>query len=307
MDDSAAYYGEGSGGNSTRRVWKGWEGVIPQYIRYACFSWQFIKFTFIFYLCIRQHWVLNERRRIPRVLFGKLPPEIFNRARAYHEELNYLKMVLCVWMILVEVWIVLYAGFTKYWFLSGPILEWLGVWPDHWDQETGESIIFSVFCILHINCFPLPIELWRVFKIEEKYGFNKMSAWQYVQDFGKMLLLEIVVGTATGIAVLWIVKETGKLFFIWLWLFSFCWVMLTVAIYPHVIAPIFDEYTPLREGRLRNRLKKLANFLGFPLEEILVLHQNWRSEHKSAYFYGLLGAKRIVLYDTLLEGYPEVN
>lgn len=289
-----------------RKHWSGWSGVVPSRLRWACMIWVFIKFGVQFILCCLQSRVLQEKRRMPRILFGRISTDSFEMARNYNLDLIYLEMFSCLYWILYEIWTILYAGFTTVWFLSGPLLETLGVWPDDWDQETGESIVFIILCILISNMVSLPLQIYKTFVIEETYGFNKMSPEAFFLNFIKLIGVECVWSTFTGIVILWIVRAFGQNFFFWVWLFSFVWLMTTVAIYPNFIAPIFDTYTPLREGRLKDRLHRLAHFIGFPLDEVLVMHQSWRSEHRDAYFYGLLNSKRIVLYDTLLTGYPEV-
>jgi len=79
-----------------------------------------------------------------------------------------------------------------------------------------------------------------------------------------------------------------------------------MTIYPMVIAPLFDKYTPLKEGDLRTRIENLAAKIKFPLTKLYVVEGSKRSAHSNAYLYGFFNNKRIVLYDTLLKGYTKV-
>jgi STE24 endopeptidase len=82
--------------------------------------------------------------------------------------------------------------------------------------------------------------------------------------------------------------------------------MFLMTIYPMVIAPLFDKYTPLKEGELRTRIENLAAKIHFPLTKLYVVEGSKRSAHSNAYLYGFFNNKRIVLYDTLLKGYVKV-
>lgn len=83
--------------------------------------------------------------------------------------------------------------------------------------------------------------------------------------------------------------------------------MFLMTIYPLLIAPLFDKYTPLQEGPLRTRIEALAGRIKFPLTKLFVVEGSKRSAHSNAYLYGLFNNKRIVLYDTLIKGYVKVR
>ena len=80
-----------------------------------------------------------------------------------------------------------------------------------------------------------------------------------------------------------------------------------VTIYADYIAPLFDKYTPLQEGELRTKIEDLAKSLSFPLYKLYVVEGSKRSAHSNAYMYGFYKNKRIVLFDTLIEGYKPVE
>lgn len=100
--------------------------------------------------------------------------------------------------------------------------------------------------------------------------------------------------------IVWIVQIGGDLFFVWLWAFVGVISMLLITFYPVYIAPLFDKFRPLEEGKLRKSIEELAASLSFPIGQLLVVEGSKRSHHSNAYFTGLWGVKRIVLFDTLL-------
>jgi STE24 endopeptidase len=100
--------------------------------------------------------------------------------------------------------------------------------------------------------------------------------------------------------IIWIVQIGGEYFFVWLWLFVGVISLLLITFYPVYIAPLFDKFRPLEEGELKKSIEELAASLTFPLGQLFVVEGSKRSHHSNAYFTGLWGVKRIVLFDTLL-------
>jgi len=74
-------------------------------------------------------------------------------------------------------------------------------------------------------------------------------------------------------------------------------------LYPEIIAPLFDKYSPLPEGELKQKIEELADSLKFPLYKLFIVEGSKRSSHSNAYLYGFYKYKRIVLFDTLIKGY----
>lgn len=103
--------------------------------------------------------------------------------------------------------------------------------------------------------------------------------------------------------VIWIVKNGGDYFFFYLWAFSVLVTLFMMIIYPEVIAPLFDKYTPLPEGDLKQKIEALAASLNFPLYKLYLVEGSKRSSHSNAYMYGFYKHKRIVLFDTLVKEY----
>lgn len=113
----------------------------------------------------------------------------------------------------------------------------------------------------------------------------------------QIIVLPLICG------VIWIVQIGGDYFFVYLWVFTGVVTLFMLILYPEVIAPLFDKYSPLPEGELRTKIEELASSLGFPLYKLYIVEGSKRSSHSNAYLYGFHKHKRIVLFDTLVKEY----
>lgn len=109
------------------------------------------------------------------------------------------------------------------------------------------------------------------------------------------LTIEIVA------AIIVIVQKGGPYLAIYLWAFMFGLSLAMLTIYPILIAPLFNKFTPLPDGPLREKIEKLASSLKFPLKKLFVVDGSTRSSHSNAYMYGFFKNKRIVLYGTSVQ------
>lgn len=155
------------------------------------------------------------------------------------------------------------------------------------------SLIFSVFAI--------PFSLYSQFVIEEKYGFNRMTLGLFLLDTLKSTLLSLLLGVPLLYALFWFMDRTGRFWWIYAFLGFTVFQLFISIIYPLVIAPLFNKFTPLEDGSLKDRIQSLAEKLGFRAKGIFVMDGSRRSRHSNAYFTGLGRAKRIVLFDTLFK------
>ncbi len=147
----------------------------------------------------------------------------------------------------------------------------------------------------------LPFSLWRTFVIEERFGFNKMTPRLFAIDAAKGALLGAVIGLPLLAAVLWLMERMGDYWWLYVWLFWLGFNLLALLIYPTVIAPLFNKFTPLADESLRSRIEALLARCGFRSSGLFVMDGSKRSSHGNAYFTGFGTARRIVFFDTLLE------
>ena len=151
----------------------------------------------------------------------------------------------------------------------------------------------------------LPFDYYHIFVIEEKYGFNTRTLKTWLSDLLKSLLITVVIGTALLCLLLIMVKYTGSNWWVWAWLIFFSFQILMAVIYPTVIAPIFNKFTPLEQDQLSEKIERLAEGEGFTLRGVYQMDATKRSRHTNAYLTGLGKSKRIVLFDTLMEAHED--
>ncbi len=146
----------------------------------------------------------------------------------------------------------------------------------------------------------LPFELYTVFVIEERFGFNRVSWGMWLADTLKGIALAAVIGLPLAALVLWLMAVTGPGWWFAAWLAWVGFQLLVMLLYPLVIAPLFNKFEPLPDESLRARVQALMTRCGFSAKGLFVMDGSRRSAHANAYFTGLGAAKRVVFYDTLL-------
>lgn len=146
----------------------------------------------------------------------------------------------------------------------------------------------------------LPLTLWRQFRIETRFGFNRQTLGGFVVDLVKQSLLGIALGAPLLGLVLWLMGVMGETWWLWVWGVWMGFNLLVLALYPTFIAPLFNKFVPLADESLRARIEALLARAGFAASGVFVMDGSRRSNHGNAYFTGLGRAKRIVFFDTLL-------
>ncbi len=147
----------------------------------------------------------------------------------------------------------------------------------------------------------LPASLYRTFRIEARFGFNKLTWPLWFADLAKGTALAALIGGPLLLAVLWLMDVMGRQWWLYVWLVWLGTNLLALLLYPTVIAPLFNKFTPLQDAQLKQRIESLLERCGFASSGLFVMDGSKRSAHGNAYFTGFGRAKRIVFFDTLLE------
>lgn len=147
----------------------------------------------------------------------------------------------------------------------------------------------------------LPFGLIRTFRVEAAFGFNKMTPALWLADLLKSTLLTAAIGAPLLLAVLWLMDAMGSRWWLYVWLVWLGFNLLVLFLYPTVIAPLFNKFSPLADVALKARIEALLQRCGFAASGLFVMDGSKRSAHGNAYFTGFGRAKRIVFFDTLLE------
>jgi len=169
--------------------------------------------------------------------------------------------------------------------------------------DTGYAYGLALFASVGVAGFVvgLPFSLYRTFRLEAAFGFNKMTPGLYVADLIKQLVLTVLIGAPLLLLVLWLMDAMGAQWWLYVWMTWLAFNLLVLLLYPTVIAPLFNKFTPLAEGEVKSRIEALLARCGFASSGLFVMDGSKRSAHGNAYFTGFGRSKRIVFFDTLIE------
>jgi STE24 endopeptidase len=189
------------------------------------------------------------------------------------------------------------------WTLLGGLDVLNGVVHDAFHDRFGGMVyqlaLVAAFALIG-GALELPFELYSTFRIEQRFGFNRMTWQLYLADMVKGLLVGTVVGLPIVALILWLMGAAGGLWWLWAWGVWMGFNLLMLVLYPTVIAPLFNKFVPLADESLRARVQALMARCGFAAKGLFVMDGSKRSAHANAYFTGFGAAKRVVFFDTLL-------
>ena len=178
--------------------------------------------------------------------------------------------------------------------LNKLLLVWLG------GGMAQQLVLLAAFAAIG-GLLELPFTLWQTFRLEERFGFNKMTFKLWLADLVKSTLVGLVIGLPIVALILWLMGSAGSLWWLWAWGAWMGFNLLVLVLYPTVIAPLFNKFKPLEDEALKARVTALMQRCGFAAKGLFVMDGSKRSAHANAYFTGFGAAKRVVFYDTLLK------
>ncbi|XP_027108408.1 CAAX prenyl protease 1 homolog [Coffea eugenioides] len=261
----------------------------------VCFM--ILMYLFESYLDLRQHAAL-KLPTLPKTLEGVISQEKFEKSRAYSLDKSNFHFVHEFFTILMDSAILFFGILPWFWKKSGEFLVLAGL---DAENEIFHTLAFLAGVMFWSQITDLPFSLYSTFVIEASHGFNKQTIWLFFRDMIKGIALAVVIGPPIVAAIIVIVQKGGPYLAIYLWGFMFVLSLVMMTLYPILIAPLFNKFTPLPDGELRAKIESLASSLKFPLKKLFVVDGSTRSSHSNAYMYGFFNNKRIVLYDTLLQ------
>ena len=234
--------------------------------------------------------VLAHRNAVPAEFAEKIPLHAHQKAADY----TVAKTKLGLLMLLVNTAVLI--GFTL---LGG--LQWLSV---TLFKITGPGMLYQLALIAAFGfisgLIELPFDYYRQFVLEARFGFNKMTLGLFFSDLVKNIVIGIVIGLPLIWVILTLMDKSGELWWLYAWFVWSGFQLLMLVLYPTVIAPMFNKFTPLQDENLRSRIENLMHRVGFASKGLFVMDGSKRSAHGNAYFSGFGAAKRIVFFDTLL-------
>jgi STE24 endopeptidase len=245
-------------------------------------------------------WLAARQTRHVRAHRGAVPGDFAaSIALSAHQkaaDYTVAKVKLGLWDVALEVAMVL--AFT----LGGALQGLCDLWARAFEPGSlwhGTALLLSLFLLQAM--LSLPLALYRVFVIEQRYGFNRMTLALFLTDLAKQAALALVLGVPLLLAVLWLMQRMGELWWLYVWLVLTAFGLVLQLIFPAYILPLFNKFTPVTEGELARRVQALLERCGFRSRGLYVMDGSKRSSHGNAFFAGFGATKRIVLFDTLVE------
>ena len=171
------------------------------------------------------------------------------------------------------------------------------------ENELSLSLLFFASIYLINDLLKTPFQLYRIFVIEEKYGFNKMKISIFIFDKIKGYFISIVIGVLLITPLLVFIMLYPSDFWIYFWVVISLFLIFINMFYTSLIVPLFNKLEVLEDGDLKEKLNSYANKVGFALSNIFVIDGSKRSTKANAYFSGFGKNKKVVLYDTLIKNH----
>jgi STE24 endopeptidase len=257
-------------------------------------------YTGLFFLRFIFHWVLTvfnmnaglkEGTGVPEFAAKWINEEKYSKTRAYTQRKGDFGLIHFALSSLVLL-VILYSGLPgklDLWIsslISSPVLAGIG--------------FFLIFSLI-MDILEIPFDVYGQFIIEEEFGFNKMTGKIWLTDKLKGALLSLILGIPLLGLLFLFMEKSGTYWWLYGWISFSLFQIIISLLYPTLIAPLFNKFTPLDEGELKESLEALSRECGFKTKGIFLMDGSRRSGHSNAYFTGLGKAKRIVLFDTLVE------
>ena len=243
--------------------------------------------------------VARHRHQVPAAFAQTISPEAHAKAAAYTIaktrfgllEMAFESAVLLGWTLLGGVDL-----------LNQALLAWMG------GGLLQQLALLGGFALIG-GLASLPLAWYATFRLEERFGFNKMTPGLWVSDIVKGTLVGAILGLPIAALVLWRMQTAGPSWWLWAWGAWMGFNLLALVLYPTVIAPLFNKFEPLTDDTLKTRVQALMARCGFSAKGLYVMDGSKRSAHANAYFTGFGAAKRVVFFDTLLQQLspPEID
>ncbi len=148
----------------------------------------------------------------------------------------------------------------------------------------------------------LPFAAYRAFVLEQRFGFNRTTPAQFVADRLKGWTISLLVAVPLLLTILWVMRNAAGLWWLWAWFGILGLMVAAPTVYVRLVAPRFNTFTPLADATLQKRIEALLTRSGFRSSGLFSMDASKRTAHGNAFFIGFGRTKRIVLFDTLLEG-----
>jgi STE24 endopeptidase len=195
------------------------------------------------------------------------------------------------------------AALLIFWFASG--FNAVDMMIAGWEMgPIWSGLFFFGILALGRTVLDLPFDIYATFVIEERFGFNRTTPATFVADKLKGLALALVLGGPLLAGILWFFGSAGAMAWLYCWAAVTLFLLAVSFVIPTWIMPLFNRFTPLEEGELKEAILSYARSVNFAIANLFVIDGSKRSAKANAFFSGFGRNKRVALYDTLVEKHP---
>lgn len=260
------------------------------------FSWVFA-ILLIFDVALKYH--LNLRQKNSILNFFNAVPEAFSKqiTLAEHQKAGRYSQAK-LQLARVELF---FGAIVLLFFTFGGGINMIGQLSTFANYPLTSQVCLIIAYSIFSSVLFIPFSYYSTFKIEQEFGFNKMTMRLFIVDLVKGTAIALLIGTPLLYLVIWLMQNLGNSWWLWVWLVLVAFNLLILLIYPTFIAPLFNKFTPLEDLELKQKIETLLEKCGFKSQGVFVMDGSKRSSHGNAYFTGLGSSKRIVFFDTLLK------
>ncbi|MBQ6183394.1 MAG: M48 family metallopeptidase [Clostridia bacterium] len=245
-----------------------------------------VTIVYLYELFLTRLALRSEHNPIPPCVSDVYDADTYRTRQRYSAEKNRLKMLRSTVVFAVDLALL----------LSNAYAAFAGVFPkDAWMQMFAVLLLNIVSTVVE-----LPFSYYDTMHIEEKYGFNRTDRKTFVVDSIKEFVLQFLLIVGLGSMVFGMHQSFGDWLILVFAVFATLFVLFISFLYPF-FSRIFNKFTPLEDGELKEKLTALLEKNGYHVRAIHVMDASRRSSKANAYFAGFGKMKTIVLYDTLLE------
>jgi STE24 endopeptidase len=233
----------------------------------------------------------NISSDIPQEFEGFFDKEKYSKAQRYLKDNTKFAIYSSTFTLILQVAFILIGGFNY--------VNSLAVSLGFGAVITG--LLFAGILYLICEIVDLPFSAYSTFVIEEKFGFNKMNIKTFISDFLKSLVINGIIKGVIFSVIVWLFSSIEH--YAWLYAFAAITVfeLFVTFIYPIVVMPLFNKYTPLEDGELKNSVEEYAKKEKFKMKGLFKMDNSKRSTKSNAFFTGFGKSRRIVLFDTLIQ------
>jgi STE24 endopeptidase len=231
------------------------------------------------------------RSEVPPALEGVYQPEDYRRSQEYVRANIRFDFITATFSLAVVL---------SFWFAGG--FNYLDQIVRSWGFMPILSGLFYIgILLIGYSLVTLPFGVYHTFVIEERFGFNRTSRRTFLTDKVKSLGLSVLIGAALLSGILALFEYVGHYAWIYCWIAVTVFSLILTYVAPTWIMPLFNKFTPLEPGELKEAIFSYARSVSFPIKNVFVMDGSRRSSKSNAFFTGFGRNKRIALFDTLID------